>query len=449
MLQFIYLIAIAIYLFASIFPQAMALNHLLSISCLLAVLMSLHRARGLALFFSLSFLSGGLFLLAASKSAPFNYLLSFGNMIQMVTLFALVPILAIPVRCGNYAQEVSCLINLRIRNQGQLYRLTSLLSYFFSSFMNLAALPMAYYAIDGADRVSQLGNKNQFFSRSMTHGYAMPLLWSPITPIVGTVLLLTGTRYTTILPLLVLLSICGLLIDWSLAGSATPLATAAWPDRPVRNHPWRLLHLLLATLLLNLLVVLLDHAVSLSFLLLVSFLVLPFAFAWSLLLGKTRPFLSAVQEHFRVYPIKMSNQFLIFLSAGFFMTTLHVSHADVLITGWVSQLIAYTGFRFFLVLLPLIPFSLAFLGLHPAIGLALVAGALQADLLNQAPIAVTIAMLGGAIPAFLMGPYNATLGMMGGLIDEQPLVLSRWNLPFTAAYLLFLTIFVQVLYVRL
>ncbi|WP_262392037.1 hypothetical protein [Sporolactobacillus inulinus] len=112
----------------------------------------------------------------------------------------------------------------------------------------------------------------------------------------------------------------------------------------------------------------------------------------------------------------------------------------------MESLIQFTGLRAFLVLLPLIPFLLAFIGLHPAVGLALIAEALKTQALLDAPIVVTVAMLGGAIPAFLMGPYNATLGMMAGLINEKPLTLSNWNFPFTWRYLLLLTLFVQLLY---
>ncbi|MFT8317749.1 MAG: hypothetical protein ABF651_05670 [Sporolactobacillus sp.] len=458
MLRYIYLAAISCYMCSELFPKLHLLNKGVSVLCLAAVLLSLCRARGLALFFGSFFLVSGSLLLALSGAKPASYVWSFGEMIQMVTLFALVPILSLPVRYGNYTEELTAIIQNTIRNEKQLYGLTSLIAYFFSSFMNLAALPMTYYAIERSVLQAPIKNKRRFLSQSITHGYAMPLLWSPITPIVGTVLLLTGTRYSRLLPLLISLSLAGLFIDWitfslfrrKKAFAAESAAALQMPQSQMHGaHPWRLLHVLLATLLLNALVTLLDHFISLSFLLLVSFIVIPFSYIWCLLIRQSRAFFIGIREHFRTYPNKMSNQFFIFLSAGFFMTTLHTSRADDQITGWVSLLIGFTGFRIFLILLPLIPFSLAFLGLHPAIGLALIAGALHAELLSRAPLVVTIAMLGGAIPAFLMGPYNATLGMMGGLIDERPLMLSKWNWPFTAVYLIFLTLFVQLLYAAL
>ncbi|WKB36675.1 hypothetical protein QS257_06675 [Terrilactibacillus sp. S3-3] len=136
----------------------------------------------------------------------------------------------------------------------------------------------------------------------------------------------------------------------------------------------------------------------------------------------------------------MENQFFIFLSAGFFITALRLSHADVFVTHWMNVFIQFIGPRIFLVLLPLIPLALAFIGLHPAVGLALLSEAIRSNLLSHSPVMVTIAMLGGAVPAFLMGPYNATLGMMSSIMGEKPWRLSNWNIPFTCAYLALLTL---------
>jgi hypothetical protein len=427
---------------------------------MLTVLLSLRNVRGFAMFFGCLFLLSGTLMLFMSHAGITDFITSFGEMIQMVTLFAIIPILSLPIQYGNYAKEVSKIIQSKVKGTGQLYALTSSVSYFFSSFMNLAALPMTYYSISESVANYQVVNQKRYLSRAITHGYAMPLLWSPITPIVGTVLYLTGTAYIKVLPYLILLSVCGLVLDWltanhvfrsipiRLRGRKARKETAATLQIPINKsyHLGKLLHIAAAIILLNLLVVMLDHFMPVSFLFLVSLIVIPFAYIWCLLIGQAHPFVAGVAQHFRHYIPKMQNQFFIFLTAGFFITALRVSHSDVLVTHWVDVLIQIMGVRLFLVLLPLIPFALAFIGLHPAVGLALIAESLHSQILQQSPIVVTIAMLGGAIPAFLMGPYNATLGMMSSLIDEKPFVLSNWNFKFTSLYLALLTLFIQLLY---
>ncbi|MCO7125465.1 hypothetical protein NIE88_06740 [Sporolactobacillus shoreicorticis] len=461
MIRNIYLITIASYFLSTLLPHIIYLQHLVSFLCMLAVFISFRHVRGLALFFGTLFLSAGILMLTVSKSGIAGFITSFGEMIQMVTLFAIIPILSLPIRYGNYAKEVSGFINSKVKGTGQLYALTSFVSYFFSSFMNLAALPMTYYSISDSLTNFQVENQKRYLSRAITHGYAMPLLWSPITPIVGTVLYLTGTAYVKILPYLIFLSICGLLLDWATGnhlfrsiswkrhGRKPQKETAAALQEPSAPKSYRFskfFHIAGAIISLNVLIVVLDHFVAVSFLFLVSLIVIPFAYLWCLLIGQAHPFLSGVRNHFTRYIPRMQNQFFIFLTAGFFITALHVSHSDILVTYWVEDLIQFTGIRLFLVFLPLIPFALAFIGLHPAVGLALIADSLQTQVLQQSPIVVTIAMLGGAIPAFLMGPYNATLGMMSSLIDEKPFTLSNWNFNFTCLYLIFLTLFTQLLY---
>lgn len=457
--QILYISAMIVYLIATLLPENEALNTAVSLLCLLAVLFGLRNVRGPVLFFGIVFLAGGSLLLCRSGANPLAYVTSFGEMIQMVTLFALVPILAFPFRYGNYAEQVRMLIRKWVKGPARLYMLTSGAACFLSSFMNVAALPLSYYAIAQSVSDYPINNKKRYLTRAITHGYAMPLLWSPVTPIVGTVLYLTGTDYTDVLPFLLILSIAGLMLDWSSAfhviGSRkyrqamkkTRKETAASEeDHEKRGAPGKLLHLLLAVVLLNVLIACLDQLFSQSFLFLVSVSVIPFAYIWCLLIGKGRSFFPDVRRHFHSGLSEMQNPFFIFLSAGFFITALNVSETDKIVTDWVDVTIQFTGMQLFLVILPLIPFALSFFGLHPAVGLALVSGAIHSDILYQSPVIITLAMLGGAIPAFLMGPYNATLGMMSGIVNESPYKLSGWNFPYTLLYLVLLTVFVQLLY---
>ncbi|MCL1631392.1 hypothetical protein M3N64_05425 [Sporolactobacillus sp. CPB3-1] len=458
MIRIFYLAAISFYMLATLFPYLPFLKTMVSFLCMLTVFISLRSVRGLALIFGGFFLISGISMLIASHATFSAYVMSFGEMIQLVALFAIIPVLALPIQYGRYSDAVSTIIHKRINGIGQLYVLTSAVSYFFSSFMNLGALPLTYHSIAPSLPGYPIKHPKKYLNQAITHGYAMPLLWSPITPIVGTVLYLTGTAYARVLPLLLLLSVIGLLLDWGLnsmrmhsaisseiKGHQQAAATRSYILDPP-DHNGKLLQIFIAVLLLNGLIVFLDHVFPVSFLFLVSVVVIPFAYFWCVLIGQARPFFAGVRRHFYAYIPKMKNQFFIFLTAGFFITAMHTSHTDRLVTHWMDDLIQWTGFRAFMILLPLIPFALAFAGLHPAVGLALISEALKSQLLHQAPTVVTIAMLGGAIPAFLMGPYNATLGMMASLLDEKPFTLSNWNFSFTCFYLLLLTLFVQVLY---
>lgn len=106
-----------------------------------------------------------------------------------------------------------------------------------------------------------------------------------------------------------------------------------------------------------------------------------------------------------------------------------------MLDAWVNKFINFAGVEIFLILLPLIPLALAFLGLHPAVSLALMTEGLNPEVVGISPHILTVAMLAGAVSAFLVGPYNATLGLMSSIVKESSYKVSNWNLSFASIYI--------------
>jgi hypothetical protein len=130
----------------------------------------------------------------------------------------------------------------------------------------------------------------------------------------------------------------------------------------------------------------------------------------------------------------MKDQFFIFLSTGFFISAMNLSNANEVLFDWIAAFINVAGVEFFLIILPLIPLGLAFLGLHPAVSLALMIEGVNPADIGISPHILTVAMLSGAVSAFLVGPYNATLGLMSNIIKVDSYKVSNWNMPFAAVY---------------
>ncbi|SDH15885.1 hypothetical protein SAMN05192534_10221 [Alteribacillus persepolensis] len=461
MIRYIFLLAIGLYLLSNIIHHPV-LDVFVSIVALCAVVCSVFFVRSIVLMFGLIFLSSGILLLSFSHSAVTSYLFAFGEMLNLLTLFALIPILALPIRLGNYAGEVKAVIQKKIKNSMQLYMMSSGISYFLSSFMNLAALPMTYYSIRPSIDEYAVYNKERFMSRSITHGFAMPLLWTPVTPIVGIVLEMTGVNYSSILPVLIPLSVLGLLVDWLIvrvhtipsqvsreefsgveAAESSKQEMAAATEDTEDKSVYRLFHIFLAIILLNITILIVEQFADVSFLFLISLLVIPFSFIWTLLIKKQREYVHALGNHFQTHVTKMKDQFFLFLSAGFFISALNISGADQTVNQWISSIIDVIGVHAFLAVLPFIPAGLAFIGLHPAVAFVLIVEAVNPHVLGLSPLVLTIAMLGSAVPAFLMGPYNATLGVMSNIIDQSPFKISNWNIPFSLTYMVILIVFLQ------
>lgn len=490
MKQLLFLAAIAIYLGSAVYPGA-ALEWAVSALSFLIVVIAFFSAGKFVRAIGGVFLAVGFGLLAVYKASPADMLLSFGYMMNVLSLFALIPLIALPIELGRYGVRVQAAVRARVRSSGMLYALTSFLSYVFCSFMNLGALPMVHQTIRPSLKLFPIRERDRFISRAITHGYSMPVIWTPVSPILGIVVEMTGVRWSALLPIVIPLSLLGLALDWAIAMwianrrrkqagvsaaselseaasgrseaaselseaasevSAAAEVTEARGQAPVKpadenagsqaKHP---AHIFAAILIFNVLVSLLELLTHVSFLLLVSMTVIPFAFLWSLLIGQGLSFIRRARTRLPEQVLRMQDQFLVYLSAGFMITAIQSTGAGRVLNSGLGTFKDAIGADLFLLFIPLIPLGLAFVGLHPAVGLALAAESLDPAALGISPQITAIAMLTGATTAFLMGPYNATAGIMAGLINRSPYKVSNWNAPFTAAYLAMSTIVLLIL----
>jgi hypothetical protein len=440
-------LSILLYLINELFT-GIHLSPAISVICLLIVMLTALRVSKFVRVIGGTFLVLGLIMMVKSEAGLKDILFSFGPMLNLLTLFALVPLLAQPIKLGNYSENIQGFISRRVKSSTSLYSLTSGISYFFSIFMNLATLPMTYFSVRPAADAFPLEDKERFMSRAITHGFSMPLMWAPVTPIVGIVIDMTGVKWGGMLPYVLPLSVMGLLLDWYLGGyrkrgksasyrtRSTIDETAATIEKPDgRTGPGKLSHILMAIIIFNIVIAIMEHWLSLSFLIVVSLLVIPFAFIWCGMLGKARDFRSGLANHYHHHLLKMKDQFFIFLSAGFFISAIEFSHTDHVVNEWITAFKDTIGIEIFVLLIPLIPLILAFAGLHPAVALALLAGTLDPHSLDISPYILTVSMLAGAVSAFLMGPYNATIGLMSTIVKTSSFKVSNWNFIFTVSFL--------------
>ncbi|NHC41500.1 hypothetical protein G6549_16185 [Bacillus sp. MM2020_1] len=446
MLRYMFFFVILLYLVNVLFP-VLHLGVIISCLSLAIVLFTIFQAKRFVQVLGGTFLLLGVLLLWTSGASWHQYILSFGPMLDLLTMFTLIPILGIPIKLGNYSGGIQALIQKRVKTSGQLYMITSGISYFFSIFMNLATLPMTYYSIRPALDVIPVENKERFMSRAITRGFAMPLLWAPVTPIVGIVITMTGVSWVSILPYVIPLSIVGMGVDWYIGSRKANVMIHNKKDLSAhemaatieltgqKNRSSRVFQIFLAIIIFNVIISLVETKFPYPFLILVSLLVIPFSFSWSLILKQGKEFGAHLVKHFQTFSVSMKDQFFIFLSTGFFISTINVSHTNVWLDAWVNKFISFAGIEIFLILMPLIPLAFAFLGLHPAVSLALMTEGLNPEVVGISPHILTVAMLAGAVSAFLVGPYNATLGLMSNIVKESSYKVSNWNLSFASIYI--------------
>lgn len=305
---------IAAYLIYAMYPNE-PLRWLISIACLLIILIVFREMKGFVKVLGMVFLITGTCLFTMSGASLLVMLGSFGEMLHILSLFALIPLIALPVQFGHYATRVQYWIRSKVSGSGVLYSITSSLSYVLSSFMNIATLPMVYHMIRPTLDTYPIAHKERFMSRSIIHGFAMPTMWTPVTPIVGIIVEMTGVSWSSILPIIVPFSLFGLCMDtvfglflarrrrkqshlprdWQRELSVTREEDEK--DHHVTKE--RLRHpaqIFIAIIVFNLIIFILEKMTPFSFILIVSICIVPYAYIWSLLLGKGKAFLRKCKE---------------------------------------------------------------------------------------------------------------------------------------------------------
>ena len=231
-------------------------------------------------------------------------------MLDLLTMFTLVPILGIPIKLGGYSGGIQTIIQNKVRTSGQLYMITSGFSYFFKYFYESGNLANDLLFYKAGFKYNSVQNKERFMSRAITRGFAMPLLWAPVTPIVGIVITMTGVSWVSILPYVVPLSIVGMGLDWFIGSrqskimiknkksvSVSEMAATIEPGQI--NRSGRVFQILLAIIIFNVVISLVEKSFSYPFLFLVSLLVIPFAFTWSIFLKRGKSLVLSYSNIFR------------------------------------------------------------------------------------------------------------------------------------------------------
>jgi hypothetical protein len=452
-----YSLSIFLYFVSSVlgFDQ---LKGFLSLCAIVSVVISVHSAGYLAITLSSLFLMIGIVCLWKAGVSAHVYLTSFGGMINLLALFTIIPLLAIPIRIGGYGDVIRTFMESKIKSPFHLYRSISLFSFFLSSFLNLAALPLMYYSVKKTVDTLPIHQPTRYASLGIIHGYALPILWTPIAPIVGIVFDITHVRWSSIFPYLFLLSIVGLLLDWGLYRlnrqriehasicAAEPQtirelsAAKVTTDLPLPAWKPKFFQMGFAVLSFISLTMIIEHYLSIGLIGTVIILTIPFAYIWSLLIGQGKIFGRELKAHFHTQLPKMSDQFMVFISAGFLVAAIQSTDNHVLINQLIMNVDHRVGPHFFLILLPFIPLLLAFVGMHPALAISLIAESLDPLSLGLAPETLAIALLGGAVCTFMLGPFNATLGVMSSITNTSSLRIMTWNIGFTAVFIGFITL---------
>ncbi|MDB5797468.1 MAG: hypothetical protein JWP36_1370 [Paucimonas sp.] len=436
----IYALLIAAFILLRVF-RVQAAAPALSILTIAAILVSLPALSRIARLLSLIFLASGTAMLMATGVTLSGYVGAYGQMAHLVALFCLVPLLALPVRLGGYGEAISTVLRGRLANVSRLNMLVTLLAYACGSFMTMAAIPIMFTSMKPVVDTTPLQDRLRFMASSVTANHLLSMLWSPVSGVLAAIL--TGLRvgWFEIIGIMLPLSVLALLANWLLFQLMEPGSTQALPPaaglpggQQLTQARQRLLQLAGVILLLVAVMVGLEQWLRLGLVTVVVLATIPFTLAWSIAIGRGRPFVSAALTDLGLRLPRMAEIFAIFLCGGFFASALNMS-------GYVHQanegllaLRQVLGAGPFLMALPFATLAASLLGMHPLVAIAVLAESLQPDVLGIPAPQLAIVLTGSALLTYMMGPFSGTLAMVSSITNVSTWRLARWNLPFALAY---------------
>ncbi|MDQ0189957.1 hypothetical protein JI721_04830 [Alicyclobacillus cycloheptanicus] len=452
---YIFLCSVLLYLLSVIFPfpGAQVLLAVSSVCCLLA---AFAYCSLVSKALSVAFVVCGLYFAHTSSTSWFHILTSFGSMSSLLCLFAVVPLIAIPVRVGHYEVSVSQVLQKRHLSDRKLYFTISAFAYLLGSLMNIATIPMMYHAVRGVVERSNLRDGKRFLVQSIVTGYAMPLAWSPVTAVVAAVVNVTRVAWLAVLPLTLIISFAGLALSVLLfKGSRGPafqpesadvyIAAAAESSEetnaPTRGHSiWQIPIAIVAFIACMLLI---QHWSGWSMLEVISILSIPFAAAWSALMGEGLSFVRQLARHHATVR-NLHGTFAVFTAAGFFVSTLEHAQASASLNRTFVHVAAAIGPSVFIAVIPIIVIAMSMIGFHPVVSIALLGTSLHPSVLHMSPIWLSIALFGGGVLTFIVSPFNATLNVTGTVAQQSPWTIMRWNVKFCICFLVLIVAIVAI-----
>lgn len=435
----LYSLVILVYLVVKI-GRIDALAPVLSAVSLAAILVSLPATRWVSRVLSMLFLSAGTWMLLQKGTTAAEYVSGYGQMVYLLALFVVVPVLSVPVRLGGYGKAIEAVLRGRVGGVFQLQCLTTSLAFICGSFMSVAAIPVMMTSMAPVLASYPIADRVRFMSIAAICGYVLPILWTPVSGVVGTVLDSLRVDWLALFPSLFALSVATLVVNWAifyvfeLRGRNAPRLDDPAPQIDAASPLPLLFQMLAGILLLMGSVGVLEYILRIGLIPVVTMISIPFALAWSIAIGQGRNAVRAVIHDFAVRLPGMADQFAIFIGAGFFAAAMRMSGFDHEANLMFLDLHEAIGSQLFLLLMPVMALAASFLGVHPLVAIALLGESLKPEVLGIPIRQLAVALVGSAVLTYMQGPFSGTLGLVQSINKVSSFRLAMWNAPYALAY---------------
>lgn len=391
-------------------------------------------------------LGSGLFIWSGSGNFDWNRAATANA--GIVTLLLTAPMLGFILHYAPYDGVILSLANRYVRTSYLFYVTSAALTVCLGALMNLAAIPFVHQLLSPvATRYSPL-----VLQRALTRGFCINLFWAPNMVSIAVILQYVRISWQELaLPgiafaLLAFGVVCLIGAFEHGRGMSDPVPvmenTPAMIPQPVCRRCLYSLIAQIGVILFVLTFFIRCSGQSIYVLIALVNFAIPLLFA--LLLGKTTIYRLRLAEYLQEKLPAMSNEFILFISIGFFGHALSRSPAIAAIQTQLAAIGDYTSAAAIFGIIAVIA-GLALTGIHPMVtisSLALVLGEMNTGL-SAVQLAITLAA--GYIAYLLVSPFSSMVMILSGLSGKNVYAVGlRLNWRYAVALALVVTVVIRV-----
>lgn len=387
----------------------------------------------------LALLGFGMFCFYIERASFLTTLSGFGENINLLSLFLLIPIIGTFMSSAGYLSALKHKVQANQPKNGQKpYRFSFILTATISVLLNFGSMAIVKRIITESFSSYQIKK----LTLTIMRAFATSMLWSPYFVNVGLVLVLFELSWFDIggfgfLLAIVYIIYCMIMfrfISFSDDQTIERIMEKANEKQPAPS----LLPLFTFSAVLISLSFILDYFLNVKMLTVVSLLAIILPFLWASFTRIFKTFFQDVTEQVLHSFDRLKNELAVFISAGF----LGMGMASTDVGVYLSSILFHTSFGsvFLLsILLVIVATVLAQIGIHPVIIVIGIGNALSPEKFGVSPEYLALVLLVAWTVSTQISPFSGQVLMASRLMEQPPKIIIKQNVIFISILAIILT----------
>jgi len=362
--------------------------------------------------------------------APLNiWIQALQENLYLVVMFALVPLLKIPIQHGGYFDALQMVFRRYVNSNNRFYLMTSIISAFVGVLVNMAVVPL----VNEISKASDIYSNKKLLSSAISRGFTSCIIWSPTMAATVLIMQFTGADWLLFFPYGIF---CGVIVG--LAGYIMTLyeyrgSTLVRPG--VESHInedkinfSKVMELSIFGIILITSIAVVSFVLGVQTINIVSFASLIFPIIWMAVIRRLPTLYKEFKDdYFNHSLLNLNNEIILFVGAGLFATSITYSHLGNYVPQILTLLVGHNVLLLTVAII-LSTLLLSAVGVHPIITIVIIGETVKAAAYGVSPIYMALVLASSWAMGISISPAAANIIAVAGLAGQSPIQVGlRWN----------------------